>query len=246
MPLIETDAIVLNSLKLGEADKLVTFYSPTLGKIKAVARGARKIKNKYGSSLEPFTHGHLVIYDKKPQVLYRLFQSDIIESFQRVRSDYDKIMTTSHFSLFIEALSPEGDPSVPVFNLFLKLLEYTKVFEASPGLINLFKVKFLGYAGYELLLDRCVKCQSSSPSMRFSPSLGGMVCSPCIPDNALYSVTISPAVQSVLKQTFKMDPGLISRIRPSEEVNKEISHILEVFIFHILGKKFPSLEKTSR
>lgn len=241
MPLIETDAIVINSLKLGEADKLVTFYSSKLGKIKVVAKGARKMKNKYGSSLEPFTFGHLVIYDKNPQVMYRLFQSDIIESFQKLRSDFDKIIYTSNFCLLVESLSPEGDPSPSIFNLFLKLLDYLKSFNATPNVINLFKTKLIGYAGYEMCLDRCVKCRKSQPQVSFSPILGGIVCSSCLPINCGQSFPVSMAAQAILKRTFKLDPDLVPRIKPSEEVIKEISRILDIFIFHILGKKFPSI-----
>ncbi|MHB8481412.1 MAG: DNA repair protein RecO [Nitrospiria bacterium] len=241
MPLIETDAIVINSLKLGEADRLMTFYSSRLGKIKVVAPGARKTKNKYGSSLEPFTHGRLVIYDKNPQVMYRLFQSDIIESFQKVRSDYDKIIYTSNFCLLVDSLSAEGDPSPSVFNLFLKLLDYLKSFTVTLHVVHLFKVKLIGYAGYEMCLDRCVKCREPRPQVSFSPILGGIVCSSCLPLNAGQSFPVSMAAQAILKQTFKLDPDLIPRIKPSEEVIKEISRILDVFIFHILGKKLPSI-----
>lgn len=241
MPLIETEAIVLNSLKLGEADKLVTFYSDKLGKIKAVAKGARKLKNKYGSSLEPFTYGRLVIYDKNARFLYRLFQSDIIESFQKIRSDYDKILFTSHFSICVESLTPEGDPSSSIFALFLTLLTYLKEEKVSSGVIQLFKVKLLGYSGYELFLDRCVKCQARHAGVQLSPVLGGMLCSECASVNPSHSFPVSLPVLAILRQTFKMDHELIPRIKPSENVIQEISHLLDVFIFHLLGKKLPSI-----
>jgi len=241
VPLIETEAIVLNSLKLGEADKLVTFYSHKFGKIKAVAKGARKLKNKYGSSLEPFTYGRLVIYDKNSRVLYRLFQSDIIESFQKIRADYDKIVFTSHFSICVESLTPEGDPSSSIFNLFLSLLTYLKSEKVSSGIIHLFKVKLLGYSGYEFLLDKCVKCQARDLGTQLSPMLGGMVCATCASKNPSNSFPVSLAVLAILKQTFKMDHELIPRIKPSEDVIQEISHLLDVFLFHLLGKKLPSI-----
>jgi DNA repair protein RecO (recombination protein O) len=241
VPLIETEAIVLNSLKLGEADKLVTFYSHKLGKIKAVAKGARKLKNKYGSSLEPFTYGRLVIYDKNSRHLYRLFQSDIIESFQRIRSDYDKILLTAHFSICVESLSPEGDPSHSIFSLFLTLLNQVKSESVAPGTVHLFKVKLLGYSGYELFLDLCVKCQQPHEEGQLSPLLGGMVCSKCASQNPSHSFPVSLPALAILRQTFKMDHELISRIKPTIQVIREISHLIDVFIFHLLGKKLPSI-----
>ncbi|MBI3594433.1 MAG: DNA repair protein RecO [Nitrospirae bacterium] len=241
MPLIETEAIVLNSLRLGEADKLVTFYSHKLGKIKAVAKGARKLKNKYGSSLEPFTYGRLVIYDKNSRFLYRLFQSDIIESFQRIRCDYDKILQTAHFSICVESLSPEGDPCASIFSLFLTLLNQIKSDDVSVGAIHLYKLKLLGYSGYELFLDRCVKCHGTNQDGQLSPFLGGMVCLACASQNPSYSFPVSLPALAILKQTFKMDHDLILRIKPTEEVIQEISHLIDVFIFHLLGKKLPSI-----
>lgn len=241
MPLLETDAIVLNSLRLGETDKLVTFYSEKFGKIKAVAKGARKLKNKFGSSLEPFSHTRLVIYDKNSRFLYRLFQSDILESYQKLRSNYDKILFTSHFTTCVESLTPEGDPSSPIYHLFISFLESLKREKIFTGSIHLFKVKLLGYSGYQFALDRCVKCQICPTEAQLSPLTGGMICLPCASQNPSQSFPVSLSALAILRQTFKMDHELISRIRPSEEVIKEISRILDLFIFHLLGKKIPSI-----
>ena len=241
MPLIETEAVVLNTLKLGEADKLVTFYTRNFGKVKAVAKGARKLKNKFGSSLEPFSRSHLVVYDKNSRFLYRLFQSDMIESFQKLRSDYEKILYTSRFLTCLEALTPEGDPSPLIYDLLLKFLDSLKGERIGARSIHLYKLKLLGYSGYEFSLDRCLKCQNSGTENRLSPLAGGMICSACALSDPSRSFPVSQPALAVLRQTFKMGHDLIPRIKPSGEVILEIAHILDVFIFHLLGKKLPSI-----
>jgi len=240
LPLIESEAIVLNSLKLGESDKLVTFYTRDRGKIKAVAKGARKLKNKFGSSLEPFSFNRLVVFDKNARFLYRLYQSDIIDSFLHLRSDYDKILIGSRFLVCLESLTPEGDPAPEIFDLLLKFLESGKSNRMNSGLLNLFKVKLLGYSGYEFALQNCVRCRLGGNQSYLSPLLGGMLCSSCARQHATQTLSVSLPAMSVLRQIFKMDHELLARIKPSEEVVSEIEHILNVFIFHLLGKKLPT------
>ena len=90
MPLFHTEAIVLRSINLSESDKLVTFMTKRYGKVKCVAKTARKIKNRFGATIEPLTHIQLIYFGKENQTLYRLNHSDIIHSFQDIRDDLQK------------------------------------------------------------------------------------------------------------------------------------------------------------
>ncbi|HXN06815.1 MAG TPA: DNA repair protein RecO [Nitrospiria bacterium] len=242
MALLETEAIVINSLKLGEADKLITFYTEKKGKVKAVARGARKLKNRFGSSLEPFSHVRLIVFEKKRTILGRIVQSDIIGSFQRLRENYLHILNASHLCRLISVFSPEEDPSPTGFRLLLCALEEVKRGGASSALINLYQFKFLSYSGYALRLDGCVKCGDLPPVIRFAPVMGGVVCQTCLKGmTGLNTVPVSRGTVALLKQTERLEPELLSRMKPSSEATTELRQILEVFIFHILGKHFPSI-----
>ena len=84
MPLYRTQAVVLKSMKLSEKDKLVTFLTETHGKVKCVAKAARRLKSRFGASLEPMSHVSLIYFGKEHQDLYRLNQCDIIQSFQDI------------------------------------------------------------------------------------------------------------------------------------------------------------------
>ena len=93
MALYKTRAVVLKSINLSESDRLITFMTETQGKIKCVAKGARKIKNQFWGALEPMSLIHLIYFGKEHQSLFRLNHSDIIESFQTIRDDFNKLYT---------------------------------------------------------------------------------------------------------------------------------------------------------
>src|SRR5438132_686392 len=85
--LLKTPAITLKSRKWGEADRIVTFFTLQYGKLRGVARGARRIRSRFGSALEPFVHCDLNLFEKHNDPLYRITQVDIRETFPQLRED---------------------------------------------------------------------------------------------------------------------------------------------------------------
>ena len=85
MALYKTQAIVVKSINLSESDRLITFLTENSGKIKCVAKGARKVKNQFWGSLEPMSQVNLIYFGKENQNLYRLNQADIIDSSHTIR-----------------------------------------------------------------------------------------------------------------------------------------------------------------
>src|SRR3990172_1838230 len=108
MSLIKPPAIVLGSRNLGEADKLVTFFTPRHGKITGTAGGARRVRSRFGSSLEPFTHCQVILFQKTRDALYRIQQADILQSFQELREDLERIFWASSATSLTAAMVPEG------------------------------------------------------------------------------------------------------------------------------------------
>src|ERR671930_2241544 len=89
MPLYKEQGIVLRSVKLGEADKIVTILTQGSGKIRAVAKGIRKTSSKFGGRLEPFTHVSLLLY--RGRNLDTVTQAEILSPFVELRSEFDLI-----------------------------------------------------------------------------------------------------------------------------------------------------------
>src|SRR5207247_9632195 len=86
MPLLKTPAIVLKSRKWGDADRIVTFFTLKHGKVRGVARGARRMKSRFGGTLEPFVYCDLVLYEKPGDSLYRFSQTDVRQAFHPLPS----------------------------------------------------------------------------------------------------------------------------------------------------------------
>src|SRR5579871_483371 len=119
MPVYESEAIVLQSYPLGEADRLVSFLSRTMGRIRGVAAGARKTKSQFGSTLEPLSHIHIWFFEKESSQLVRIRQCDMIESAMEAFSDYASSVVLSLFSEITEAVLPEHEASDANFRLLL-------------------------------------------------------------------------------------------------------------------------------
>ncbi len=117
MGLYNCQAIVLRRFNLSETDKLVTLLTDRYGKVKVVAKAARKIKSRFGAALEPLSLIEMIYFGKENQNLYRLNQADIIRSFQPIREDYNKTFTGLYFLELIDAMIPDGHPELGAFQL---------------------------------------------------------------------------------------------------------------------------------
>src|SRR5213595_2654069 len=96
MPLQESDAIILKTYPLGEADRIVAFFSREHGKVRGVANGARRMKNRFGASLEPLAHSHVMFFHKENRDLVRIQSADLLDSPMKLFQDYDRAVCAAH------------------------------------------------------------------------------------------------------------------------------------------------------
>ena len=90
MPLHESDSIILKTYPLGEADRIVAFFSRDYGKLRGVANGARRMKNRFGASLEPLAHARIQFFEKENRELVRIQLAELVDSPMKVFEDYDR------------------------------------------------------------------------------------------------------------------------------------------------------------
>jgi len=119
MPARETEAIILKTFPLGEADRLVSFLGRTSGRVRGVASGARRLKNRYGSTLELLSHVQLWYVEKETRDLVRIQQCELLESFHKAQSDYGLSTGLALVSEVAEQVLPEQEASEPMFRLVL-------------------------------------------------------------------------------------------------------------------------------
>ena len=119
MPARETEAIILKTFPLGEADRLVSFLGRTSGRVRGVAGGARTVKNRYGSTLEILSHVQIWYVEKETRELVRIQQCELLESFHKAQSNYELSTGLAVISETAELVLPDHEAAEPMFRLIL-------------------------------------------------------------------------------------------------------------------------------
>src|SRR6202048_2391831 len=158
MPARETEAIILKTFPLGEADRLVSFLGRTSGRIRGVAGGARRIKNRYGSTLEVLSHVQIWYVEKETRDLVRIQQCELIESFNKSQSDYPLSTGLAVVSEISEQVLPEHETAESMFRLLLltvREIERTRVWQLPVSYFAFWTVRL---GGWLPRFDRCAVC----------------------------------------------------------------------------------------
>jgi DNA repair protein RecO (recombination protein O) len=158
MPARETEAIILKTFPLGEADRLVSFLGRASGRMRGVAAGARRIKNRYGSTLQLLSHVQLWYVEKETRDLVRIQQCEPLESFNKSQSDYFLSTGLAVVSEVAELVLPEREVSESMFRLILLTAqEIERTGEWSLPL-SYFAFWTVRLGGWLPRFDRCATC----------------------------------------------------------------------------------------
>jgi DNA repair protein RecO (recombination protein O) len=126
MPLHESEAIVLQSYPLGEGDRLVSFLSRSMGRVRGVAAGARRPKSRFGSTLERLSYIRIWFFERETRELVRINQCELIESFLDAHRDYGSSVALALMTEITEAVLPDREPSDASFRLLLLAAQTVK------------------------------------------------------------------------------------------------------------------------
>jgi len=181
MPARETEAIILKTFPLGEADRLVSFLGRSSGRVRGVAAGARRLKNRYGSTLEVLSHVQIWYVEKETRELVRIQQAELLESFHKAQSNYGLSTGLAVISEISELILPEHEVSEAMFRLILlatREVERTGDW-ALPLSYFVFWAVRLG--GWLPRFDRCVACGKSfgSQAAFYDAHQAGLSCEKC-------------------------------------------------------------------
>jgi len=161
MPVFESEAIVLRSFPLGEGDRLVSFLSRTHGRMRGVASGARKPKSRFGGTLEPLSYIRIWFYERETRELVRINQTDLLESFLDVQSDYLAGVSLALASDVTEAVLGEREVAEPNFRLLLATARALKGGAKPPLALAYFALWTVRLGGWLSRLDRCARCAAA-------------------------------------------------------------------------------------
>ena len=181
MPAPETEAIILKTFPLGEADRLVSFLGRSSGRVRGVAPGARRLKNRYGSTLEILSHVQIWYVERETRDLVRIQQAELLESFHKAQSDYGLSTGLAVISEISELILPEHEVSEPMFRLILlaaREVERTGDWHLPLSYFAFWTVRL---GGWLPRFDCCVSCGTpfgSKPAF-YDTHQPGLFCEKC-------------------------------------------------------------------
>jgi DNA repair protein RecO (recombination protein O) len=228
VPLLRAKGFVLRNRPLGETDRLVTCFTLEHGKIAGVAKGAGRLRSRFGSSLQPLSLIRLMLFGKETRSLYRIDHTDILTSFQDIRDNWEKLRPALYAVDLVDALLADADPQPRVFAVLERLLTCVSTGEDAriEVWLRLFEARLLTLVGYQPLLERCVSChRPAAVTGALSGGLGGYVCPTCEPGVA-DARRVSPATLRLLARASTLQWGAAERLFLSGEQQQELRQVL--------------------
>jgi DNA repair protein RecO (recombination protein O) len=181
MPARETEAIILKTFPLGEADRLVSFLGRASGRMRGVAGGARRLKNRYGSTLEVLSHVQIWYVEKETRDLVRIQQCDLLESFHKAQSNYALSTGLAVVSEVSELVLPEHEAAEPMFRLILLTVREIERRGEWALPLSYFAFWTVRLGGWLPRFDRCSQCDSlfGNHAVHYASWDAGLFCDKC-------------------------------------------------------------------
>ncbi len=246
MPLIRARGIILRSQKWGDADRIVTVYSLNFGKIRGVARGARRMKTRFGGVLEPFGLVDLTIFQKTPEALGQISQIDLVTSYPSIREDLTVMTAAARMVKMVEAISVDRDPNPGMYAALVHGLESLRPGADVALSALLFQIHVLGHTGFRPQFDSCTECgQLAQPHIPqwFSPRLGGVVCHDCGQRGVGRMLSLSKGSVAFIEQARRLSMPHLSRLKAIGSVRLEVETAMEAYFYAVVGKTLPTFEQ---
>ena len=227
MALYRDEGIVIRTQKLGEADRIITLFTREHGRVRAVAKGVRRTKSKFGARLEPASHVDIQLYTGKTFDV--VTQVEAVENYgDAISSDYQKWTIASSILEAAERFSAnEGEPALQQFLLLSGALKALAHESHDPSLIlDAYLLRSLSIAGYAPSMTICSRCEAPGPHKYFSLVGGGSVCIDCKTNAAATPATETLELMANL-QTGDWESAISAELRNRREASGLIAAYLQ-------------------
>ena len=235
----KTEAIVLRHDPLGDADKILTVYTPYLGKLRAVAKGVRKPRSKLAGHVEPLTRSAMLI--ARGQNLDVLTQSQTIDSFVSLREDLVLTSQAIYAAELLDLFTVQEDANPDLYQTILSVLKTLSLTQDGGLALRHYELRLLGNIGFKPELYSCVSCHSpvAGSQVHFSASGGGVLCSGCLRGEVSVR-PISPRALKALRYFQQASPSKITEITLPMTLSKEIEATMRAYIRYLLEREVKS------
>jgi DNA repair protein RecO (recombination protein O) len=236
MPLIETEGLILKTYNLAEADKIVLLLTREHGIVRGVAKGAKRLKSRFGSSLEPFTVVRATYFQKETLELVSIQKLDLIGSYFAVASDPDFLQKFSYLTeILVDSLPPQ-DPNETLYRMTRACLEAAaKLPERLDAIGFYFEVWLLRLTGYLPQWTSCTLCDRELNENE-SAGLGvdqKLICGNCRRLSSM--VAIGPRERATLANALKLAPTEFAELEHGASL-RDLSDVFKRTISQSLGR----------
>lgn len=241
--LYRTEAIVLKRSDFGEADRLLTLYTPELGKIRVIAKGVRKPTSRKSGHVELFTHTQLLI--ARGRNLDIVTQAETLHAFRPLREDLWRTTYAYYAAELLDRFVEEGVENRPLFDLLLAMLGWLGESDDLALVARFYELRLLALSGYQPQLFQCVNCRATLEPMTnfFDPDRGGVLCPRCDRGSRhnTGSKPISLNALKVLRFLQTRDYETCSRLRISPPLHLDLEAVMHRYITYILERNLKSV-----
>ena len=238
MAVERSTALVLGRFPIGESDRVVTFFTRQFGKVRGVAKSARRLRSRFGGALEPFTLGELVFFDNGRSDLVQIDHFDIVRPFAAVRDDLDRLGQCAWMVECVTRLTEDRDAHPDVFSLLVRALAAVETGARPARVAVAFGLRCVDLLGHRLRDDACVACGRdgvvTDGAVAFDVTGGGTVCRACA-DALGGVVTVGGGTLGALKRLRRATWREATAL-PLGRAETELRALLEAQVSGLIGQ----------
>ncbi len=220
--------IVLRSFDLGEADRIITFMTEGRGKVRAVAKGVRRTKSRFGGRLEATNHVDLTLYEGRS--LDTITQADLLEHFRPVRENLDRLGRVMRLLEVVDAVTFEGRSDPRLYHMLLGAIRSLGEADA-PLIVPAFFWKLLAHEGMRPEVSCCASCGREDDLVAFELTEGGVLCRGC-----RRGTRLSPEALALLRRILGGQLVSVLGEGPST-AGHEVEHLATTALEHLLERR---------
>ncbi len=239
MPVHNAEALVLRQYSLSEADRIVILFSREYGKIRAVARGAKKPRSRLGGCLEPLNQVQVELFAKEGSELWRCNRCEILHSWLGFDPTPERVTVTSYFAEIVNEMVEENNPNPLLYRLFLAVLSATDRMGVSEALVRYFEFWSLKLGGLMPDYGYCSQCSRCVKDFGFFALIeaGQGRCDDCAAGKGIH---IRPAASKALQAIWELPPEQFA-LHPAAGVDDDLEKLSRRLLEWHLEKHLKSL-----
>lgn len=234
MIILNTQGIVLRAVKYKENDLILTIFTRKMGKVAAIAKGARRNKSSLLSSCQLFSYSDFIL--KKQGSMYTVNQGDTIKNFYNISYDFEAFSYAAYIVKLVEHSIYENQTNNRLFTLLAQTLYlFTQEDVDKQYITSAFELKFLEYVGLKPVIDRCVSCSNkNSKKFVFNIEEGGILCNNCY-NNFTQNIDLDLTTLKLMEYVLSNDIIKCSRAKVSKYILNELDNVLKKYLQTHIG-----------